>query len=413
MIFARISPSMENGKVAIVPALKTEVALISGELLVLRPQPGVDARMVWAFLRQERLLRRLRGFMTGSSGYQRLDREILERVELPALEKERWHAASAALEKLDLALAARRETTDVLRRLPGAAAAKLAESAPRAPLGKRAQFRSGTSERLADVGSQPVLRSPNLLDGSIDQSDLRFLPEARADRELPRLQSGDLLMIRTSGSATNFARAAIYERQPADASFASYLVRIRSERFDPDFLWSWLQTSEAKSACFEQAASTTSRFNLTVGALERLPIPQLTSDRQDRLAGIGREIRKMLVIANLQLDLIRRAIQAHLARQFAGANLPDGSEAAPPRPAVVIPPGFMSLFEAASATQRVTWEAILRGEGLSLDDLASERERAELQHTLTILEQIGIVVREHEGVIESWRLPDAETELVA
>jgi hypothetical protein len=265
---------------------------------------------------------------------------------------------------------------------------------------------------LADVGSQPVLRSPNLLDGSIDVSGLRFLPEAQAGVELPRLQSGDLLIVRASGSTTNFARAAIYEGQPAGASFASYLVRIRSQELSSDFLWSWLQTSEAKSACFEQAASTASRFNLTLGALQRLPIPQLAPDTQDRLAGIGREIRKMLAIGNLQLELIRRAIQAHLVRQFVGANLPDGSEAVPPRPAVVIPPGFISLFEAASATQRVTWEAVLRGEGLSVD-LASERERAELQHTLTILEQIGIVVREHEGVIESWRLPDAETELVA
>src|ERR1700754_1938416 len=64
VLLARISPSMENGKVAIVPRLETAVALASTEFVVLRPEPGVDPRWIWAYLRRASVRRRLRRGMT-------------------------------------------------------------------------------------------------------------------------------------------------------------------------------------------------------------------------------------------------------------------------------------------------------------------------------------------------------------
>lgn len=413
VVFARISPSMENGKVAIVPKLASDVTLVSGELFVLRPEPQVDPRMIWAFLRQQPLLRQLQTFMAGSSGYQRLDREILEQIELPPLSDRQWPFASAALEQLDRAAEIRRATTETLRLLPGAAIASETASGPFAYLDNfDAELKSGTGERSVDAGAMPMLRNSNLLDGSIDATNLRFMPEKPVEAE-QILQPGDLLVVRTSGSAATLARCAVYEDQPAEACFASSLVRIRSNTLSPDFLWAWLQTEMARSACLEQAATTTTRYNLSLTGLRRLPVPILGANPHARLSEFARQTRRMLAASNLHLDLIGAATQAHLAHTFAGTRVSSPQEEVLPQASSLgIPLGLQPVFNAASAAQRRTWLAILRGEGFRVDDLASERERAELQHTLAVLEQIGVLIRERKGVIESWHLPDRETELV-
>ncbi|MGB3905696.1 MAG: restriction endonuclease subunit S, partial [Anaerolineae bacterium] len=70
----------------------------------------------------------------------------------------------------------------------------------------------GTSKRCSkDPNGTPVLRIPNVIEGRIDISDLKFieLPEESAARL--KLEIGDLLFVRTNGRREYTGRSAVFK----------------------------------------------------------------------------------------------------------------------------------------------------------------------------------------------------------
>src|SRR6185437_2120857 len=77
----------------------------------------------------------------------------------------------------------------------------------------------------ADVGV-PVLRMGNIVDGDLDLTTLKYLPDSH--EEFPRLllRPGDLLFNRTN-SPELVGKTAVFKGRPEKCSFASYLIRVR------------------------------------------------------------------------------------------------------------------------------------------------------------------------------------------
>jgi len=91
VLFAKITPCMENGKVALARGLRSGVGAGSTEFHVLRPTSVIEPRfLLWALLREE-LRRKARLRMTGSAGQLRVPLAFLESQELdfPPLEEQR------------------------------------------------------------------------------------------------------------------------------------------------------------------------------------------------------------------------------------------------------------------------------------------------------------------------------------
>lgn len=80
VLFAKITPCMENGKSAIVPSIESGLGFGSTEFHVLRTRQGIDARLIWHFVRQESLRREARENMTGSVGQARVPAAFLASV---------------------------------------------------------------------------------------------------------------------------------------------------------------------------------------------------------------------------------------------------------------------------------------------------------------------------------------------
>jgi len=78
VLFAKITPCMENGKSAIVPDVSSGLGFGSTEFHVLRPKRGVDPHFIWHFVRQERFRRLAEEHMTGSVGQLRVPASFLE-----------------------------------------------------------------------------------------------------------------------------------------------------------------------------------------------------------------------------------------------------------------------------------------------------------------------------------------------
>jgi type I restriction enzyme, S subunit len=83
VIFAKITPCMENGKIAVVPDLPFRVGFGSTEFHVLRPRPGVNAELVFNFLLQQKFRNEAGRNMSGAVGQRRVPTEFLRSALFP------------------------------------------------------------------------------------------------------------------------------------------------------------------------------------------------------------------------------------------------------------------------------------------------------------------------------------------
>jgi type I restriction enzyme S subunit len=102
VIFAKITPCMENGKAAVARDLIGGLACGSTEFYVIRPGPQLRAKILWYLLRSSSLRRAAETKMTGAVGQRRVPRQYLEglRIKLRSVAEQ-----DAAIRELDLAFA--------------------------------------------------------------------------------------------------------------------------------------------------------------------------------------------------------------------------------------------------------------------------------------------------------------------
>lgn len=151
VIFAKITPCMQNGKHTVCRDLLHGFGFGSTEFHVLRPGPRVLAEWVHGFLRQPELLQEAAEHFTGAVGQQRLPEDYLGELEIPLpplAEQER--IAGWVSRGMEQAAAARRAALDRLA---------AAESLPAALL--REVFEGPQASRWETVRLGSLLRRHN------------------------------------------------------------------------------------------------------------------------------------------------------------------------------------------------------------------------------------------------------------
>ena len=83
VIFAKITPCMENGKVSVARGLKGGRAAGTTELHVFRPRTGIHPDFVRYFLLTDKVRRNARARMTGTAGQLRVPAAVMEQMEIP------------------------------------------------------------------------------------------------------------------------------------------------------------------------------------------------------------------------------------------------------------------------------------------------------------------------------------------
>ncbi|MEN1925021.1 restriction endonuclease subunit S [Luteimonas qiangzhengi] len=174
-------------------------------------------------------------------------------------------------------------------------------------------IRYGTAKKCrAEVEGVPVLRIPNVVTGQIELEDLKFAE--LEEKELSRLSltRGDVLLVRSNGSANLVGRTAVVDDRAAGMAFAGYLIRLRVDRnrILPEFLHIVLNSPEVREKIERQARSTSGVHNINsteVRAIEfELPTVATQSEIVEQL---GEQV------ANA--DLLEAACIAELSRSAA------------------------------------------------------------------------------------------------
>lgn len=83
VLFARITPCMENGKIAIARGLANGLGCGTTEFHVLRPLGEILAEYIYRYLRQESLRRAAAANMSGTAGQLRVPTDYIKSVEIP------------------------------------------------------------------------------------------------------------------------------------------------------------------------------------------------------------------------------------------------------------------------------------------------------------------------------------------
>ena len=169
-------------------------------------------------------------------------------------------------------------------------------------------FQYGTSENCsADPSGLPVLRIPNVIGGRVDSADLKYLRAKTTTKQSLSLARGDILFVRTNGQRKYIGRSAVYEGQPPDAIFASYLIRTRlkPDVLLPQFFQAFSESQAARLQLISRASGAADgKFNINTQTLRTLEVPITSVDEQ-------REIVAVLSACDAKIAALDREISMH------------------------------------------------------------------------------------------------------
>ncbi len=283
VLFAKITPCMENGKAAIARNLENGAGAGSTEFFVLRPTSRILSEYVFHFIRRTSFRATCKANFTGSAGQQRVPKSFLEKVAIPIppLDEQRrivglLDRAAEIRRRADAARAKARAIIPALFLDMFGDPATNPKGWPHLPFGQITnEFRYGTNQKCHDEageGSVPVLRIPNVVGGQIDWSDIKHAALPAKEREKTRLRVGDLLFVRTNGNPDYIGRCANFDAQ-TDASYASYLIRARlAESMSPIFAIHHFNHPRFRPLMLRMGKTTAGNYNLSVEGLSALPV---------------------------------------------------------------------------------------------------------------------------------------------
>ena len=187
-------------------------------------------------------------------------------------------------------------------------------------------FKYGTSEKsdYAYMGT-PVIRIPNISNGFVDLSDMKFLNTAIKNCD-ETLQDGDILIIRSNGSRDLVGKCALIENFHGEYTYASYLIRIRPLSIDSHFLLNLFNSTIIKQQLFDKAKSSAGINNINSKELGQLQISLPSCPEQQEIVRIldslleSESKAKELCDTIDKIDLMKKSILARAFRGELGTN---------------------------------------------------------------------------------------------
>lgn len=314
MIFAKITPCMENGKSAVARGLVNGLGFGSTEFHVIRCGPRVLPVWIWYFLRQRSVKEEARRNFRGSAGQQRVPADFLKQLEIPvpdiADQRRIVRHISACMERIDEIRKLRDEGIHESKAIELTTFHDLVhdgQGMPRWPIVRLGDLtissKYGTSDRagLGPLGT-PILRMGNIVDGYLDVSDLKYVDLPVEQRRKYLLSPGDVLINRTN-SLELVGKAATFDRDDGDWVYASYLVRIQVDgsRVLPEYVTGTINSRIGRNYVLATARRAIGMVNINAKEMAGFPIPLPPLDVQrelvDRLAEVrrvGQQIRSGL-----------------------------------------------------------------------------------------------------------------------
>lgn len=329
VLFAKITPCMENGKAAIAANLKNGMGCGTTELIVMRPNERLLASYLYHFIHRPAYRKIAAMNFSGTAGQLRVPVSFVRQSEIPLPLPIEQRRIVAKLEKLLARIEASRRRLEkiptLLKRLRQSILAAACDSDECIPLDDLCDgFDYGTAAKSEKSGTLPVLRMGNIQNGKLVWDDLVFTSDYD-EIEKYSLLPNTVLFNRTN-SPELVGKTAIY-RGERPALFAGYLIRIRTgERLDPEYLNYCLNAPRFKEYCWSVKTDGVSQSNINATKLSeyKLPWVPISAQRQivrriEKLFKVADRIEERFQKVGMCLDNISQSI---LDKAFRGALVP-------------------------------------------------------------------------------------------
>ncbi len=312
VLFAKITPCMENGKAAIACDLVNGYGFGSTEFHVLRANANVLPQWLHFFVRQASFRHEAKRNFTGTGGQQRVPVSFLANSELPLPPLRREAAAKAA------------ELIPALFIHHFGDPATNPMGWPVAPLSDVAEVISGVAKgrKLAEgEGVElPYMRVANVKDGYLDLGEVKTIEIKHTEVDKLRIDVGDLLMTE-GGDPDKLGRGALWRGEIESCVHQNHVFKVRShrDRLVPEYLRSLVGSHYGKSYFLSVAKKTTGIASINKSQLSAFPVlvPPMVQQNEFRA-----QVEAMESIHRQQSTALAKAqstFDALLAQAFAPA----------------------------------------------------------------------------------------------
>lgn len=309
VLFAKITPCMENGKAAIARDLEGGLGAGSTEFYVLRPKGEVLPELVFHFIRRPSFRALCKANFTGSAGQQRVPRSFLENVPffVPPLDEQRrivrlLDRAAEIRRRADAARAKARAIIPALFLDMFGDPATNPKGWPPIALGEAITEgpQNGLYRPADDYGTGTrILRIDGFDDGiMVDQSTLRRLRIDTATQQKFGLREGDVVINRVN-SPPKLGKAVLIPRLDEPTVFESNMMRMTLDKsvLLPLVAGVLLQLGSVRSALTKNAKHAINQSSINQGDVTGitvfkppLPLQSTFAEQVTRIESVARAL---------------------------------------------------------------------------------------------------------------------------
>ncbi len=299
VIFAKITPSMENGKSAVALGLTNGTGVGSTEFHVFRPSEAIEANYLWRFIRQRSFRADAQAVMSGAVGQQRVPADYLKKHLIPLPPRSEQCRIVAKVDALTVRTARARKELDSVPALVARYKQRLLALAFSGELTAGWRFiktlappQTKSLAHLcltitdgdhqapprADSGI-PFVTISAMNDGQIDLSKaVRFVPKSYFEglKESRRAKAGDVLFSVTGSIGIS---ALVKDNTPFVFQRHIAILKPDPQHISGAFLKFMLESPEVKAQCVAVATGT-AQLTIPLGGLREFVIPLPTRSEQ-------------------------------------------------------------------------------------------------------------------------------------
>ena len=320
ILFAKITPCMENGKGAIAHNMKNGIGFGSTEFHVLRPDTDKITREWLYYLTTWKTFRKeAERNMTGSAGQKRVPKTFLENyvVNLPDIDTQK--SENKILRKVDDLISLCKQQLAKLDELVKARFVEMFGTFPANPFrwstGKIqdvvSDVRYGSSRPAVEGGKYPYLRMNNITySGKLDLHDTKRIDIPDSELDKCTVRRGDVLFNRTN-SKELVGKTCVYNRDELMV-LAGFIIRVRvNERIRPEVLSAFLNMDFSKRMLIGMCKTAIGQANINAKELQNIDLYIPPIELQDQFVALKNKIdqQKQTVQQSLEkLELLKKAL---------------------------------------------------------------------------------------------------------
>ena len=301
VLFAKITPCMENGK-GTIALINTDIGFGSTEFHILRSHENVIPEWIYRFLALNYTRKLAEMNMTGSAGQKRVPKTFFDKIKIPVPPLETQKKIVETLEKAENLKEWRAEADELNDEFLKSVFLDMFGD----PKNNHHNFKIGKIEDLIiktqygtskkaneDNKGYPILRMNNIsYSGKWDFSSLKYIELDESEKEKYLVNNGELLFNRTN-SKELVGKAAVY-RKDEPMAFAGYLVKLFTDSpATSEYIAGHLNSHYGKAFLFNMAKSIVGMANINAKEVQRVPILIPPMELREKYAEIVKQVEKL------------------------------------------------------------------------------------------------------------------------